>query len=417
MRAAPPANRGLVENPNRSAAAARWPALLAIAALAWLWPTWSATAPPSSTAVGKGPPAILRVGPGRAIKTLAEAARRARDGDTIEVDAGEYRRDVAVWQQDRLTIRAAGGRVRLRADGASAEGKAIWVVRGGRIRVEGFDFEGTRVPSRNGAGIRFEAGQLTVRDCRFVDNEMGLLTGNDPQAELTVENSEFAHNQRPDGHNHQLYAGSIARLSVQGSHFHHATVGHLLKSRAAVNHIFYNRLTDGPEGRASYELEFPNGGVAAVVGNVIQQSALTENPIMISYAAEGYRWPANALVLVHNTLVDKRPEGGVFLRVVPGDVFVKAVNNLLVGNDGRLDTAAPGEYRGNFHVGWEAFAQPSDDDYRPVPGTRVPGPTEEPGEFEGLPLQPTKEYAHPRGTARLAGPPRHPGALQRMASH
>lgn len=31
----------------------------------------------------------------------------ARDGDLIEVDAGEYRGDVAVWTQDRLRLRAA----------------------------------------------------------------------------------------------------------------------------------------------------------------------------------------------------------------------------------------------------------------------------------------------------------------------
>ena len=35
-------------------------------------------------------------------------------------------------------------------------------------------------------------------------NEMGLLTSNEPTAVLEVENSEFAYNQRPDGHNHNL---------------------------------------------------------------------------------------------------------------------------------------------------------------------------------------------------------------------
>ena len=42
----------------------------------------------------------------------------------------------------------------------------------------------------------------------------------------------------PDGHNRNLYAGTIGRLSVQGSHFYHATVGHLLRNRAAVNYKF-----------------------------------------------------------------------------------------------------------------------------------------------------------------------------------
>ena len=123
-----------------------------------------------------------------------------------------------------------------------------------------------------------------------------------------------------------------------GSYFHHANVGHLLKSRAAENHIFYNRLTDEIGGKASYELEFPNGGVAYVVGNVIQQSSTTENPNIISYGAEGNLWPANALYLVNNTLVDNRPQSGVFLSVRQGLGAITAVNNLLVGQ-GKLETA------------------------------------------------------------------------------
>jgi len=286
-------------------------------------------------------PTPLRVGATREITSIADAARRVRDGDTVEIDAGSYRGDiaVAVWQQNRLTLRAVGGRVRLLAHGASAEGKAIWVIRGEQVSVEGFDFEGTRVATRNGAGIRFETGQLTVRDCRFVDNEMGLLTSNDAGAELVVEFSEFAHNLRPDGHNHQLYAGTIGRLAVTSSYFHHGTIGHLLKSRAAVNHIHYNRLTDEASGRSSYELEFPNGGVAVVVGNLIQQGPKTENSIMISYGAEGYRWPVNVLALANNTLVDDLPEGGRFLRVWAGDVTVVETGNRLVRQGRGVDAA------------------------------------------------------------------------------
>ncbi|MBC7732898.1 MAG: hypothetical protein H7306_13515, partial [Bacteriovorax sp.] len=178
----------------------------------------------------------LRVGPLRALKTIAAASRLVRDGTAIEVDAGTYIGDTAVWTHNDLSLRAIGGRVRLIANGAAAEGKGIWVVRARHMSVEGFDFEGAAVPSRNGAGIRLETGSLRVRDCSFMHNEMGLLTNNDPDTELDIENSEFAYNQRPDGHNHNLYAGTIKRLSVTGSYFHHAHIGHLLKSRAAFNH-------------------------------------------------------------------------------------------------------------------------------------------------------------------------------------
>ena len=110
---------------------------------------------------------VIEVGPYRAIKKISVAARTAWAGDTIHVDAGTYFSDVAVWQHDDITIRAVGGKVRLVAHGAAAEGKGIWVVRAQRMQVEGFDFEGAAVPDRNGAGIRLESGSLLTRDCCF----------------------------------------------------------------------------------------------------------------------------------------------------------------------------------------------------------------------------------------------------------
>ena len=280
---------------------------------------------------GSVEPIVLRVGPDREIKTMSAAAKLAGNHTIIEVDAGEYAGDVAVWSQEQLLLRAVGGRVKLVAAGASAEGKAIWVIRGGRVSVEGFDFSGTRVPSKNGAGIRFEKGQLTVRDCTFTNNENGILTGNSPELELRIENSEFGFNGHGDGQSHNLYAGTIAHLSVTGSYFHHAKVGHLLKSRAAINYIVNNRLTDEAGGTASYELEFPNGGVAYVVDNVIAQSTTTENPHLISFGVEGYKWPRNELYLHNNTLINPLPDG-VLLRVSPGADTVQSFGNVRVGS-------------------------------------------------------------------------------------
>lgn len=356
---------------------------------------------------------VIHVGANHPIKTIAEAARRVKEGDTVEVDAGDYVGDVAVWSKDNLILRAVGGRARLMANGAAAEGKGIWVVRAQGITVEGFEFSDARVPDRNGAGIRFEQGSLTVRDCYFVNNENGILTSNNPRLVLVIENSEFALNGHGDGLTHNLYVGAIASLSVTGSYFHHARVGHLLKSRAAVNHVFYNRLTDETGGHASYELEFPNGGVAYVIGNIIQQGSQTENPHLVSYGAEDYKWPRNELYLVNNTLVDNRPQGGVFLRVKPGDVMVKAVNNLLVGQ-GRLDSAGPGDYSNNFTVDWNEFELAAREDYRLKRNSKLLGRAAAAGVANGQSLMPEREYLHPHATAPLHGPVRHPGALQSL---
>ena len=375
-----------------------------------LWSPLQASAQDSAAS-----PQTIQVGPSRVIKTIAESSRLAKDGAVIEVDAGEYSADVAVWTQDRLTLRAVGGRVKLIAAGAAAERKAIWVVRGGQMSVEGFDFVGARVPDRNGAGIRLEKGALRVRDCTFTDNENGILTGGNADAELVIENSEFGDNGAGDGRSHNLYVGAIARLTVTGSYFHHAKAGHLLKSRAAENHIFYNRLADGLGGRASYELEFPNGGIAYVVGNTIQQSPQTQNPHLISFGIEGYTWPKNELYLVNNTLVDDRAFEGIFLRVKPGDVTLKAVNNLLLGR-GRLESAGDGEYRNNFTVGRDEFEAVTQEDFRLKRSSSLLGRAVASGSANGVNLEPQAEYVHRQGTHTVSGKRHNPGALQSTRS-
>ena len=366
--------------------------------------------PAKSTTIGAR---IIQVGPLREIRNLSVAAKVAKDGDTIEVDAGDYRGDVAVWTQNELTLRAVGGRVRLLAEGMAAEGKAIWVVRGGAITIKGFDFEGARVKDRNGAGIRLEKGLLKIVDCRFIENENGILTGGHAASTLDIVNSEFGNNGAGDGQSHNLYVGAIARLSVQGSYFHHAKVGHLLKSRAAINDIRYNRLTDEIGGRASYELEFPNGGIAYVVGNIIQQSSSTENPHLISFGAENYRWPKNEIYLVNNTLVDLRPNNGVFFRVKPGQVIIQATNNLLIGK-GNLEQAGTGSYQNNLNVDFDEFVKANREDFRLVSTSRLVGRAVAPNMAGDVDLKPRLEYWHPRSTRRPANDTYSPGALQTL---
>lgn len=369
----------------------------------------------------------------------------AQDGDTVVIAPGEYFGDVATWRQDRLTIRAgAGGRVKLIAAGSHAGGKGIWVIGGGRVTVEDIDFVGARVPDRNGAGIRFEKGHLVVKRCSFKDSENGILTAGDPGATLEIENSEFGNNGDGSGSTHNLYVGDIGMLKVTGSYFHHARQGHLLKSRARENRIFHNRLTDEVGGQASYELEFPNGGMAYVVGNIIEQSATTDNSTIISFGAEGYRSPLNAIYLASNTIVDDRPQGGIMLRVADGERQVYAVNNLLVGQ-GKLDggqvkgwrdrlrdiakaayyqdskllwtkTGIEGRFINNFNVDWSAFALPVRYDYRLLPKSGLDGKFVLPEEVNGISLVPNGEYVHPAKWRMLDMKATVPGALQALAA-
>ena len=286
----------------------------------------------------------LRVGPGEAFTRLADALRAAADGDTIEVQPGSYRADVAVIAQRRLTIIGLGPGARggpgerpvFEADGRHAEGKAIWVVRDGDIHIENIVFRGARVPDGNGAGVRFERGRLRLRRCSFIDNQMGLLTGNEEGSELDIEACEFADApDNPGSLPHLLYVGRIGRFSISGSELRNGRAGHLLKSRARESTILSNRLDDGRHGEASYEIDLPNGGIARVEGNTLVQSPLTQNPVMLSFGAEGKAWPDSRLTVADNTFINHRAAGGVFVRAwadrLPAGAPVRLTGNRLLG--------------------------------------------------------------------------------------
>ena len=360
-------------------------------------------------------PRTIRVGPQQQVRNLSVAATLAQDGDTIEVEPGDYVADIAIWKQDNLTIRGVGAaRPRLIAAGASAEGKAIWVVRGGRIAVENLEFRGARVPDRNGAGIRFERGYLTVRNCKFEDNENGILSAGGSNMYLDIENSEFGHNGAGDGRSHNIYIGEITRLRVTGSYFHHARKGHLLKSRAAENHVFYNRLSDEIDGHASYELEFPNGGIAYVIGNIIEQGSQTENSNIISYGAEGLLNRPNSLYLLNNTIVDNRPSNGNVLAVVHRIPKLLIMNNLLVTRR-KFEIAQDAQISNNPNVDWQPFALAARYDFRLKSNADVAGKYVRPPASNDVSLIPQREYVHPAGSRPLSGGTRHPGAMQSLS--
>jgi hypothetical protein len=358
--------------------------------------------------------ATMVVGPGERIATIGEAARLARDGEVIEIRPGTYRGQPAVWTQNRLLIRGSGERPVML--GGNAEGKGIWVVRGGQVRIENIEFRGARVADFNGAGIRFEKGQLSVHGCRFVDNEMGLLTNNLASQTLEISDSEFADApHHPGDLHHLLYVGAIGKFVLRGSRFSGGHLGHLVKSRARESHVLYNLLVDGKEGKASYELEFPNGGLVFVLGNAIGQSAGTDNPALVSYGAEGPRWPDNALYLTHNTLVNDHFAGD-FLRLwaekFPAGIEVWQINNLLVG-DGNFFPPAQGRVEGNRRVRRAELIEIADTPLRLTSQSPLRGSVRPPGSVRGVDLLPAAEFNYPLGSQPLrVGSGLAPGAFQ-----
>lgn len=246
------------------------------------------------------------VGSGEKFKTLHEGIAASSAGDTIFVRAGVYKNDTSTINHD-LTIIGVDGKAHLMSTGEIGNGKAILVSRADLV-VENLEFSGASVRHHNGAGIRYEGGDLTVRNSYFHGNENGILAASDRDGEIRIEGSEFAGNGYGDGRSHGIYVNRVGALHVSDSYFHDTDTGHHIKSRAFETHVKGSTLDDG-HGNSSYSIDLPNGGNAVIEGNTLIQGAGKHlNKILISFGEEGKIHPDTSLTVEDNTFVNYRSD-------------------------------------------------------------------------------------------------------------
>jgi hypothetical protein len=245
---------------------------------------------------------ILAVGPGQQYSTIGAAIAASQNGDTIQVQAGTYTNDFATIN-DNITLQGVGGMVNMVGTQQIPNGKAILITNGDET-INNFSFSGAQVADANGAGIRYQAGNLILNNDYFHDNQDGLLSAPNPTGTITINNSEFAHNGIGDGRTHNLYVGDIGALTINDSYFHDAIVGHEIKSRAETTIIENSRIQNGPTGTASYGIDLPNGGNALIENNVIEKGPMAQNPVIITSGEEGGVYANTSLNVDFNTVLN-----------------------------------------------------------------------------------------------------------------
>jgi hypothetical protein len=342
--------------------------------------------------------ATLSAGPGKTFPTPCRALTAAADGDTVEIDGASYNGDVCVIRASNLTIRGVNGRPKINASGQNAVGKGTWVLYGANTTIDNVELSGAAVPDQNGAALRLDAPNLTLRNSYIHHNENGILTDNNPQSNVVIENSEFSDNGRGTGYTHNIYIGNINSLVFRGSYSHDANVGHNLKSRARTNTIMYSRFS-ASYNQPSYEIDLPNAGTSYIIGNVIQQPSANQAATMIGYGWEGASNPGRDLYVVNNTFLNDDSVRGTFVSVADGVGTPVLMQNNIFSGTGSPSNQGNAIDRNNYRSLSPAFLNRGAFDLHPAGGSPMINAGAALGAAaSGLSLKPTEQYKFPVGT-------------------
>jgi len=344
--------------------------------------------------------ATLSVGAGKTYARPCQAFAVAKSGDIVEIDgSATYSGDVCGIGVSNLTIRGVNGRPKIDAAGKNAMGKGTWVVQGSNIVIDNVEMYGAKVPDQNGAALRLEGTNFTLRNSFLHDNENGILANANASSNILVEHSEFARNGYGTGYTHNLYIGNVGSLTFRYNYSHDANVGHNLKSRALVNTIAYNRFSSLPDGQAgsgkpSYEINIPNAGTSYVIGNVIQQPASNSNPGMLAYGEEGASNPGHDLYVVNNTFLNDDASRGTFVIVGAGVTKPALLQNNIFGGIGTLVTQASAVDKTNYRAAAPGFINRAAFDLRPISNLVIDAGSVPGVSATGVSLAPAAQYKH-----------------------
>ncbi|WP_343805411.1 right-handed parallel beta-helix repeat-containing protein [Alteraurantiacibacter aestuarii] len=241
---------------------------------------------------------------GQTFNSLQQAVDAIGDGrGSIAIAVGTHRQ-CAVQQGGVISYLAAvPGEVIF--DGVTCEGKAALVLRGRGAEVSGLTFQNMNVRDFNGAGIRLEAGNLTVAQSWFRDSQQGILTADDTGSTLVIDRSTFSGLGTCEGSGgcaHSIYTGNYGQVRITNSRFERGQGGHYVKLRAGRVDVASSSFDDSNGHETNYMIDLPAGASGQISNNWFVQGRDKENySAFIAVAAESRDHSSAGLTVAANT--------------------------------------------------------------------------------------------------------------------
>ncbi|MDO7844455.1 right-handed parallel beta-helix repeat-containing protein [Sphingomonas immobilis] len=237
-----------------------------------------ALAAPVAAQSGGGPFTVQETG--QSFGTLQDALMSIRGQDaTILIAPGTYRQ-CAIQQAGHIVFKPSGAPGSVIFEGTACEDKAVLVLRGKASTVDGLIFRGIRVGDGNGAGVRIETGDLTVRNSMFLDSQEGILGGAGEAMRIAIDHTTFSGLGQCDESPscaHSIYLESKGPVTVTNSRFERGRGGHYIKVRGPRVSIVSNSFDDTAGTKTNYMIDLPNGATGTIQGNTFVQGRNKEN--------------------------------------------------------------------------------------------------------------------------------------------
>ena len=220
--------------------------------------------------------------------------------------------------------------------------KAAFVINGDDVVLRNLTFARIRVPDRNGAGVRHQGQDLTIENCRFINNEIGLLSSAPATARITIRDSRFERNGLcVDGRClPSVSVPAITVLRMERSVLTASRGGSLLRSGAVKTVLLGNAFGGGSSGTAE-TLLLASGDLRAE-GNRFERDADAQEAPAITLRA---LWHTPEIIVRDNTLLNHGAHPAVLLEnlssaepTLEGNTV--DANDILVSNAGLLAARA-----------------------------------------------------------------------------
>lgn len=263
--------------------------------------------------------------------SFKQAVSSIKDGSRIYLEKGVYTEGVYI-SASNISILGGAGVV---FDGAVADNKAALVLAGDNVTVESIECVNISVSAGNGACIRFEGTNLTVKDIYVHDSESGVMTASNA-GKVVIAYSRFECLGSRNGYSHALYVKADELQFLYSSITSTKKEGSGIKSRSK-KVVVDNSILASLNGIDSRLIDMANYGELVVTNSILQQGNNSSNSQLIAYGLEKKvkkQFKINKITIKNNLVFFDRRQANVFVksrlddeRIVSGNVFVGDMNN------------------------------------------------------------------------------------------